>query len=82
MDHTATLAPPLPVDPGMTTTIGVTVRNGGPVVERYEVRVLGDAAEWAEPAPPIVVYPGQEEQLVLSISVPQRTVAGEGRSAC
>ena len=77
MDHSATLAPSPPVAPGMTATIGVTVRNGGQLVERYAVRVLGDAAGWAQPPESVVVYPGQEQQLHLTFSVPARTVAGE-----
>ena len=77
MDHSATLSPPPPVSPGMTTTIGVTVRNGGQVIERYAVRVLGDAAAWVQAPESVVVYPGQEQQLFLTLTVPERTVAGE-----
>ena len=77
MDHAVTLDPPPPVAPGMTATIGVTVRNSGQLVERYEVRVLGDAAAWAQPATSVVVYPGQEHQLFLTLAVPERTVAGD-----
>lgn len=77
MDHSATLTPPAPVGPGQPATMGLTVRNGGAIVERYDIRVLGDAAEWADPPPPVVVYPGQEEQLVLTLHVPERALAGE-----
>ncbi len=77
MDHSATLTPPTPAAPGHQTTIGLAVRNGGSIVERYDVRVLGDAAEWAEAPPSLVVYPGQEEQALVSLRVPDRALAGE-----
>ncbi|MEO5680535.1 MAG: hypothetical protein ABIS47_12795, partial [Acidimicrobiales bacterium] len=77
MDHSATIAPPPAVTPGAVATIGVTVRNGGSVVERYDVQVLGDAAAWAEPPPSVIVYPGQEQYLSVIIPVPDRALAGE-----
>jgi len=77
MDHSAVLTPAAPVAPGQAATVGLTVRNGGPIVERYDIRVLGDAAEWFEPPQPIVVYPGQEQQTVLAFGVPERALAGE-----
>ena len=77
MEHSAIIDPPPPVAPGTTATIGVTLRNGGTVVDRYEVRVLGDAAPWAQPTAPAVIYPGQEQHVFVSISVPERAVAGE-----
>ena len=77
MDHAATLTPPPPVAPGQTTTMSLTVRNGGTIVERYEIRALGDAAGWAEPPQPVVVYPGQEQPVLLTFRVPERAPAGE-----
>ena len=77
MDHSATLVPSAPVAPGQQATIGMTIRNGSAVVERYEVQVLGDAAGWSEAPPSVVVYPGQEQHVFLSFTVPERAIAGE-----
>lgn len=77
MDHAATLTPAPPVAPGLTAIIGVTVRNGGPIVERYTLRVLGDAADWVQPVEPLAIYPGQEQQVFLTFAVPDRALAGE-----
>jgi len=77
MDHSATLTPSAPVGPGQATTLGLTVRNGGAIVERYDIGVLGDAGEWFEPTQPVVVYPGQDQSVVLTCHVPDRALAGE-----
>ncbi len=77
MDHSATLTPSPPAAPGHPAIMSLTVRNGGPIVERYDIRALGDAAGWVEPPQPVMVYPGQEHHVVLTFHVPERAPAGE-----
>lgn len=77
MDHVATITPSGPILPGQSATLGLTIHNASSVVERYDIRVLGDAADWFEPVPSVVVYPGQEQHVFLTVHVPERALAGE-----
>lgn len=62
----------LHVSPGEETTLVVTVRNTGTVVDEYSVTPLGDAAAWivAEPAV-LPLFPGAEGVFTVRIRPPR-----------
>ena len=49
----------LSVEPGAQVALDCTVTNTGRVVDEFHVSVLGEAARWADPGPPIRLMPGQ-----------------------
>lgn len=62
----------LAVTPGQTTSVTVSVRNTGTVVDQYAVTVLGEAAAWATVAPPVVsLFPGAEGSAQVIFSPPR-----------
>jgi hypothetical protein len=50
----------LSVQPGSEAVVDCYLTNTGHVVDEVSVRVLGDAARWAETGPPVRLMPGQE----------------------
>ena len=42
----------LTVNPGAEVVAEVTVRNTGPIVEEFDVMVLGEPSRWADVVPP------------------------------
>ena len=67
------------VEPGATATIGVTVHNGGHQVESYELRVVGEPADWATVEPPVLhVYPGEDQRAELVFAPPRTSAVPAG----
>ena len=77
----------LKVEPGQTTTCQLSVANTSTIVEQFTILMLGEAAEWSDPDPPVVsLFPGapadRDPAVLASPSVhhPERrsAVRGEG----
>ncbi|HET6952641.1 MAG TPA: hypothetical protein VFI47_19825 [Acidimicrobiales bacterium] len=69
----------LSVDPGAAVGCAITVRNTGRIVDRYAVRVLGDAERWAQADPPTInLVPAAEGSIEVTFTPPRRpdVVAG------
>ena len=73
MSAIATLEPPqLTVTPGGQATVYVRVRNGGSIVDRLDISVVGPLAEWATAQPPsLSLFPGQEGQSAIVFAPPR-----------
>ena len=50
----------LSVQPGAQVGLDCAIANIGQLVDEFHVRVLGDAARWADAGPPLRLMPGQE----------------------
>ena len=62
----------LAVEPGQTATCQLNLGNTGTIVEQYTILLLGDAAEWTEPEPPVVsLFPGAQQTVTLRFSPPR-----------
>jgi hypothetical protein len=69
----------LGVDPGAAIGCDITVRNTGRVVDRYAVRVLGDAERWARPDPPAInLVPDAEGSVRVTFAPPRRPDVAAG----
>lgn len=83
MSTVATLdAVEVEVLPGDEAVCGLRIRNDGPIVETYDLEVLGEAAQWTVPEPAsLSVYPGTEGYVSVRFRPPRdaRTAAGELR---
>ncbi len=69
----------LRVEPGSEVRCQIRVRNTGPIVDQFSVRILGDPAAWASIEPNIVnLYPAGEETVHVVFRPPRtpRVVAG------
>ncbi|MET8949935.1 hypothetical protein ACWEO4_21950 [Streptomyces sp. NPDC004393] len=70
------------VDPGLSETTTVRVRNDGDTVEEYRLSVVGDPAPWTQLAPDTLrLYPGDEGSASVVFSPPRapETTAGSLR---
>lgn len=68
--------------PERTATCGVRIRNTGDVVDRIDLDVLGDAAEWTRLDPPTLsLMPGQEATSTLILAPPKSHTVPAGPTA-
>ncbi|MFE0046135.1 COG1470 family protein [Streptomyces albireticuli] len=64
--------PAVTVSPGGEATTGLTVRNGGDIVEAYSLEVVGDCAAWTTVEPARVsLYPGTSETVTVRLAPPR-----------
>jgi cytoskeletal protein RodZ len=69
----------LAVDPGGVTSCTLRLSNTGTIVEQYAIMVLGDAAEWIHPDPPVVsMFPGAQQTVTLSFAPPRHSSTPAG----
>jgi type II secretory pathway pseudopilin PulG len=61
----------LSVEPGAQVALDCAITNTGTVVDAFHVRVLGDAARWADTGPPLHLMPGQEGVARIVFSPPR-----------
>jgi type II secretory pathway pseudopilin PulG len=61
----------LSVEPGAQVALDCTITNVGAVVDAFHIRILGDAARWADPGPPLNLMPGQEGVARIIFSPPR-----------
>jgi hypothetical protein len=67
------------VEPGASTSLELTVRNTGTVVDQFSFEVLGGAATWATFDPPTVsLFPQAEETIRATFSPPRATDTASG----
>ena len=58
--------------PGASSTLEVTVRNTGTVVDQFAIDVLGDAGAWAAADPPVIsLFPATEGTVTVRFSPPR-----------
>jgi hypothetical protein len=76
----ATLEPAnLAVEPGAQASLTVRVRNGGTIVDRFELSVVGPLATWARAEPAALsLFPGQEGEAQVHFSPPREPVPRSG----
>ena len=69
----ATIEPAnLTIDPGASATILVRIRNGGAIVDRFDVTVVGPLAAWARAEPAsLSLFPGQEGEARVVFAPPR-----------
>ena len=70
----------LAVEPGQVVTCQLSVANTGSIVEQFTLLVVGDAAEWIRPDPPVIsLFPGAQQTVNVTIAPPRvwSTPAGE-----
>ncbi|MFE8941574.1 hydrolytic protein [Streptomyces sp. NPDC007872] len=64
--------PAVSVTPGDIATTTLTVRNDSDIVEAYDLKVVGDGAEWTTVEPERVsLYPGTSETVTLRLAPPR-----------
>lgn len=69
----------LQIDPGSAGAVTITVRNTSPVVEAYELSVLGDAAAWATVTPAsLSLFPGADGVATVVFSPPRTAAVAAG----
>ena len=69
----------VPVEPGQSAAVTVTVRNTGTVVDEFAIEVLGDAAAWATAEPPTVsLFPGAEGTSRITFAPPRSPASRAG----
>jgi hypothetical protein len=67
------------VTPGASSTLEVTVRNTGTVVDQFTIDVLGDAAAWAAADPPVLsLFPATEETTTIRFAPPRSATIAAG----
>lgn len=65
-------AAPGRVEPGFQTSVGITVRNTGAVVDQIDLDIVGDTSEWASVQPASVnLLPGEEADARLTFAPPR-----------
>jgi hypothetical protein len=64
-----TLPERIPAAPGTTTSIELNVENTSPLIEPYELAVIGEAADWTDLVPKSVLV-ASSETFVLTFSTP------------
>jgi hypothetical protein len=71
----ATLAPAnVAVEPGAQAAVVVRVRNGGAIVDRFDLAVVGPMAAYARADPPsLSLFPGQEGAARIVFSPPRES---------
>ena len=76
----ATLAPTnLTVEPGGQASVTVRVRNGGSIVDRFELNVVGPLAAYAHPEPAALsLFPGQEGEARITFTPPRAPTPNAG----
>jgi hypothetical protein len=69
----ASLAPTnVTVEPGSQASVTVRVRNGGSIVDRFELTVVGPLASYARPEPAALsLFPGQEGEARITFAPPR-----------
>ncbi|HSL34412.1 MAG TPA: hypothetical protein VK871_12225 [Candidatus Limnocylindrales bacterium] len=69
----ATLEPAsLSVEPGAQAALSVRVRNGGSIVDRFELTIVGPLAAYARAEPAsLSLFPGQEGTAVVTFALPR-----------
>lgn len=69
----------LAVLPGDGTTLHVTVRNTGTVVDEFSIEPLGDAAGWITMEPAVLpLYPGAEGVFTVDVRAPRAAATAPG----
>ncbi|MEY9913378.1 hypothetical protein ABIA35_009650 [Catenulispora sp. MAP12-49] len=67
------------VEPGAETTVAVTVRNTGDIVEEYHLQATGDPGQWAAIEPQTLrLYPGTTGTAQLTFTPPRSAEAQAG----
>lgn len=67
------------VDPGTQATVTLRIRNGGTIVERFDVAVVGPTAGWARIDPvSLSLFPGQEGIVRVTFAPPRASVPRAG----
>ena len=67
------------VTPGASSTLEVTVRNTGTVVDQFTIDVLGDASAWATADPPVLsLFPATEETTTVRFAPPRSALIAAG----
>lgn len=76
----ATLAPTnLTVEAGAQASVTVRVRNGGSIVDRFEITVVGPLAAFAHPEPAALsLFPGQEGEARVTFVPPRAPTPNAG----
>jgi hypothetical protein len=71
--------PRAPVVPGAETTSDIRIRNTGPVVDQFELDIVGEAATWAHVEPSAVnLMPGEESTATIVFSPPRSPQLAQG----
>ncbi len=80
MSTTAHVASPsVSVAPGDEQHVVLHVRNGGDIVESYQLTVVGDAADWISVEPEqLSLYPGTEGTATLTLRPPRSSAVRAG----
>ena len=69
----------LRVEPGSTTSVVMTVKNDGDIVEAYTFAVVGGAANWTTFAPEQVsIFPGKSEKVSVTFTPPRVSTTAAG----
>ena len=69
----------LSVEPGGRATVVLRVRNGGTIVDRFDVTVVGPLAPWATPEPAFLsLFPGQEGEVRVTFAPPRAAAPPAG----
>ena len=69
----------LTVTPGGQATLVVRVRNGGSIVDRFDIAVVGPLAAWATAQPAsLSLFPGQEGQATIVVAPPRASLPRAG----
>ncbi|MGW2304656.1 COG1470 family protein [Streptomyces sp. NPDC001809] len=64
--------PAVSVTPGDIATTTLTVRNDSDIVEAYDLKVVGDGADWTTVEPErLSLYPGTSETVTLRLAPPR-----------
>lgn len=71
--------PEIPVQPGGESTVDVRIRNTGPIVDQFELDLVGEAATWAHVEPGSVnLMPGEESTAQIVFTPPRSSRVAEG----
>ncbi|MHB0858028.1 MAG: protein kinase domain-containing protein [Anaerolineae bacterium] len=69
----------LVVDPGDSVVVPLTLLNQGPVVDHFQITVLGLPAGWLPAPPPLIrLLPGRQEQASVVIQPPRMPASRAG----